>query len=111
MTMAAKRKKGSARKPGRKSAPRRKAPGKSARRRASAPGKAARVLGVDVASYARQLLAESGGDVHRAKDELEATLAALREHLHAWMEVKMRTVRIPGPKPWTARAVDPFDAE
>jgi len=100
----------------RKSKPRRPATRKGAGRKTPtakgrAPKAGVRVLGVDVASYARQLLAESGGDVHRAKEELEATLSALRDHLHAWMEVKMRTVRIPGAKPWTARAVDPFDAE
>jgi hypothetical protein len=109
--MAASRKKSTPRKPARKPARREPAARKASRREAPEANPGARVLGVDVASYARQLLAESGGDVHRAKEELETTLAALREHLHAWMEVKMRTVRIPGAKPWTARAVDPFDAE
>ena len=109
--MAASRPKRSPRKPEPKTVPRkaRARSGAGGKTRPARPG--VRVLGVDVASYARQLLAESGGDVRKAKAELETTLAALRDHLHASMEVKMRTVRIPGAKAWAARAVDPFDAE
>ncbi len=56
------------------------------------PGK--KVLGIDVDAYARQLLAESGGDVKKAKRELESALGGLRDHLHAYMEVKMRAVKL-----------------
>lgn len=109
--MAASRPKRAPRKPARKPAQRSRAARSGAGRKARPAGPGVRVLGVDVASYARQLLAESGGDVRKAKDELETTLAALRDHMHAYLEVGMRTVRIPGAKPWAARAVDPFDAE
>ena len=75
-------------------ASRRKSPPKRpARRPARKP--VHRVLGVDVDAWARQLLAESGGDVHRAKRELEAALVHLRDHLHAEMELKMRAVKLP----------------
>ncbi len=74
-------------------ASRRKSPPKRPARRA-ARKPVHRVLGVDVDAWARKLLAESGGDVHRAKAELESALVHLRDHLHAYMEVKMRAVKV-----------------
>ncbi len=71
----------------------RKAPRTVAGRKAAPKGVA--VLGVDVEAYGRQLLRESGGDVRKAHDALEAALTHLRDHLHAYMEVKMTTVRLP----------------
>jgi hypothetical protein len=62
--------------------------------RATARKPGVKVLGVDVDAYARQLLAESGGDVRKAKEELESALDHLRDHLHAYMEVKMRAVKL-----------------
>ncbi|MEI7704687.1 MAG: hypothetical protein WCK73_08805 [Deltaproteobacteria bacterium] len=64
------------------------------RKPAPARKKGKKVLGVDVEAYARQLLAESGGDIHVAKHELEGALDALRNHLHAYMEVKMKAVKL-----------------
>lgn len=109
--MAATRTRRAPRKPAARPVRRKPAARSGTGRKARPSGPGVRVLGVDVASYARQLLAESGGDVRKAKDELETTLAALRDHMHAYLEVGMRTVRIPGARPWSARAVDPFDAE
>ncbi len=64
-------------------------------RKGPAPARGKKVLGVDVDAYARQLLAESGGDVRLAHAELEHALDALRAHLHACMEERLRTVRLP----------------